>query len=695
KTLAEEAFYGCTGLKNLTIEEGLSEISASAFYGCSGLKRVRIPVSVTSIARKAFYNCGSLTDVYYFGSEEQWNAVSIESTNHTVTDAAKHFNAAPQEHVWDDGTVTTAPTCTDEGVLTIACVFCDARRTEPVEATGHSYGAWVKYNGTYHKRVCANDETHYEVEKHKWNAGKITKAATCTVAGVKTYTCTVCGQTKKVSVAATGHDWGAWTNYDAAQHHRVCGNDASHIEYEDHAWNAGVITKKPTCTAKGVRTYTCTVCGAKKTASVKAKGHKYGEWQKLDDTLHQKVCANDASHVITEEHTWDEGVVTKEPTTASLGVRTFTCAVCGGTKTESIPKLLAKLAPTAANTATGIKLTWKKDPNAKGYYVFRKTGTGNYVTLKKITSNATVTYEDTTVADGVAYTYGVRSYRGTEKGDYTAKKITRLAPITPTAENVVGGVKLTWPKVAGATGYYVFRKTGSGSYKTLETIKSAETVSYTDTTAQSGVVYTYGVRAYKSTTKGAYTPQSICCLGAVSPTLTNLAGGVSVKWTQIAGATGYEIYRKTGSGSLTLIKTINAGATVSFTDTAVKSSNGTVYTYAVKAFNASTAASYTEKKIDRVLTVAFTSLTNPLNGAMNVKWKQNEAASGYQIQYATNSDFSGAKTVTVKYSESVSKTIQGLTKGNTYYVRLRVYATVDEVNYYSTWNTAKTVQIVK
>ena len=77
----------------------------------------------------------------------------------------------------------------------------------------------------------------------------MTKEATCTEKGVKTYTCTVCKVTKTEDIAATGN----------------------------HTWNDGVETKKPTCTEKGEKTYTCTVCGATKTENIAATGHKWDD----------------------------------------------------------------------------------------------------------------------------------------------------------------------------------------------------------------------------------------------------------------------------------------------------------------------------------------------------------------------------------------------------------------------------------
>ncbi|MBQ6163275.1 MAG: fibronectin type III domain-containing protein [Clostridia bacterium] len=403
----------------------------------------------------------------------------------------------------------------------------------------------------------------------------------------------------------------------------------------------------------------------------------------------------DLMHGRHTEHTWDGGVVTTAATTTATGVKTYTCTVCGETKTEAIPKALAKIAVTAENVTTGIKLTWAQDANATGYYVYRKTASTSYKAIRKITSNTTLTYTDTSAEPGTKYTYCVKSYRGTERGTYTAKSITCLAPITPTLANGKTGMTLTWTKVAGADGYYVFRKTGSGSYTTLKKIVGADTLTYTDTTAVSGTKYTYAVRAYKSTTKGAYTAKSMTRLSAVKPTLTNIASGIYVKWTKVTGATGYYVYRKAGSGSYSLVKKITDTATVTFTDTAVKDKNGVKYTYIVKAYKGTTKSAYTAKATYRLTGVAISSVTNSAAGSMTVKWAQNAKATGYQIQYATNSKFTSAKTVTVSGASTLSKTIASLTKGSTYYVRVRAYKTVSSVKYYSAWSSAKSVKIVK
>ncbi len=124
------------------------------------------------------------------------------------------------------------------------------------------------------------------VHNHKWNSGKVTKAATCTAFGIKTYTCTVCGETKLEALKAKGHttvtDKAIAATCTSAgktegSHCSVCNKvlvEPKEVATNGHKWDTGKVTKKATPTATGVKTYTCTVCGAKKTQTI-AKCAKY------------------------------------------------------------------------------------------------------------------------------------------------------------------------------------------------------------------------------------------------------------------------------------------------------------------------------------------------------------------------------------------------------------------------------------
>ena len=108
----------------------------------------------------------------------------------------------------------------------------------------------------------------------------------------------------------------------------------------DHTWNKGEVTLDPTHTTTGIQTYYCTVenCDAIKTEAVpKLEGHLYGDWYRLDDQQHQRMCV--CGDTITLDHNWDAGTVTDNPTYTTPGIMTYTCGVCEATNTEEIPVL--------------------------------------------------------------------------------------------------------------------------------------------------------------------------------------------------------------------------------------------------------------------------------------------------------------------------------------------------------------------
>ncbi|MCR5795632.1 MAG: fibronectin type III domain-containing protein, partial [Solobacterium sp.] len=158
------------------------------------------------------------------------------------------------------------------------------------------------------------------------------------------------------------------------------------------------------------------------------------------------------------------------------------------------------------------------------------------------------------------------------------------------------------------------------------------------------------------------------------------------------GAKGYKIYRNG-----TLAKTIKDASVLSWGDTKA-TSNGTKYTYKIVAYAAAGDSKvYKEITIYRLSQPKIPSLTNSAAGKMTVKWGKNGKATGCQIQYSTSSKFTASttKTVTIKSNTTVSKVIGSLTKGRTYYVRVRSYKTVSSVNYYSMWSAASKLKLTK
>lgn len=90
-SIATEVFWRCEGLESVTLPEGITVIGNNVFRKCSSLKNIRIPSAVTTIDDQAFYGCEELADVYYAGSESQWQAITVNSGNEPLTNAKLHF----------------------------------------------------------------------------------------------------------------------------------------------------------------------------------------------------------------------------------------------------------------------------------------------------------------------------------------------------------------------------------------------------------------------------------------------------------------------------------------------------------------------------------------------------------------------------------------------------------------------------
>ena len=199
------------------------------------------------------YGNGSVYDV----SED-----SLIQPYASCTLVAQWDDATPEHsHSYDDGVVTTEPTCTQPGVKTFTCSGCNGTYTEEVAALGHSYTDTVISPTTeaegYTEHVCSRCGDTYRdsyVEKlqtehtHSFDDGVVTIEPTCTQPGVKTFTCVRGDDSYTEEVAALGHSYGD-----------------------------GVVTTEPTCTQPGVKTFTCVRGDDSYTEEIPAKGHEYTE----------------------------------------------------------------------------------------------------------------------------------------------------------------------------------------------------------------------------------------------------------------------------------------------------------------------------------------------------------------------------------------------------------------------------------
>ena len=320
---------------------------------------------------------------------------------------------AAKGHSWDNGTVTKAATYTETGIKTFKCKDCGETRTEEIPSLDKTYHILQVVAPT-----CTSEGyTIYECNEvpgltykgdftdktpHTYDEGVVTKEATIYEKGVKTFTCSACGDTYTEDIPMVEKTWHkgdtvAPTCTEQGYTVYICDQDATLTENRDfvdaldHDWGEGVVTKAATCTEDGEKTFTCSRDGATKTEVIPAVGHKWDNGtvttpatceasgvktykclndgctetkteeiaalgHNYDDGVVTKAatctedgvktftCQNDKSHTYTEVipatgHDYDDGVVTTKPTYTENGVKTFTCHNCGDTYTESIPAL--------------------------------------------------------------------------------------------------------------------------------------------------------------------------------------------------------------------------------------------------------------------------------------------------------------------------------------------------------------------
>ena len=268
-------------------------------------------------------------------------------------------------HVWDDGTVTVPATHTSEGSIHYTCTICGAGRDEAIPASAdhvfdqevvddkylaspatcsnaatyfkscicgekgsetfpygnpapHTYSDQWSFNETDHWRAatCGHNGETTDFGPHKWDDGKIIKDAGHNVNGEKLYTCTTCGTTKTETIAGQPH------------------------EYNQMVISDQYLASPATCTSPATYYFAC-VCGEKGSEVFsygEAKGHTYSDrWSSNElQHWHAATCEHTGEKADAADHVWNPGQITTQPTATSKGVMTYTCSICGATKTEDV-----------------------------------------------------------------------------------------------------------------------------------------------------------------------------------------------------------------------------------------------------------------------------------------------------------------------------------------------------------------------
>ena len=542
----------------------------------------------------------------------------------------------------------------------------------------------VKIYPTYNPSVAKTYKLTCGCTSHTYGSAVVTKQPTCTSEGTKTKICTQCGATVTETIAKLSHSYTTTVvaptcTTDGYTLHKcsVCG-----ASYKDnttkatgHSYGNSVVTKQPTCTSEGTAIKTCTKCNATVTETIPKTSHKYADTVVTPTcttdgyTLHKcSVCGASYKDNTTKAtgHSYGNSVVTKQPTCTSEGTAIKTCTKCNATVTEKLP---AK--GHTAVTDKGCPATCTTAGKTDGSHC----SVCNTVIKVQTVINATGHKSSGWITDKAA-SIGVKGSK--HKECTVCKKVLETAEIP-----ALSRISISKASVTLSTSTYAYDGKAKTPFVTVKvggkTLKKDTdyTVSYSNNTK-------VGTATVKITGKGNYT-------GSVSKTY-------SIK-NNFKKATVSGISTKAFTG-----KNITQSITVKYNGKTLK--NGTDYT--VSYSNNKKIGTATVKiagKGSYTGTVTKTFKINPAkqeiqkltakSKAFFVDWAQKGSATGYEIQYATNSKFTRAKKVTITNNKTDKTTVSKLSGKKKYYVRVRSYTTVKGTKYYGAWSASKSVTTKK
>ena len=477
----------------------------------------------------------------------------------------------------------------------------------------------------------------------------------------------------------------------------------------EHTYTS-VVTKQPTCTATGVRTYTCTTCGAKKTETINKLAHSYKQYvtpatTSADGSITKKCTAcgyspsnskiykiasvSLSSTVFTYSGNNILPSVTVKDSKNNKLVKGKDYKVIYPTNSVNVGRYSVKIqfignysgtvnkyfdiVPTITsltNTTGGIELSWNKVDGAYGYRIYQKTSNS----WKRIKDTTATSFTDSAVSANQTKTYTIRCIDKNGKtvsGFYSkgwSKKYTPAAPTISKLDNTSGGIKLTWNKIAGVYGYRLYYKPASGGWKRF---KDTTATSFTDSGVVPNKTETYTIRCIDKngkTVSGFYSKGWSKKYTPVDPTISkldNTSSGIKLSWNKVTGVYGYRLYQKTSNGW----KRIKDTTATSFTDSAVSANQTKTYTIRCIDKNGKTVSGFNSKGWSKKYTAAtpkITKLTNRSKG-VSVTWNKIAGAYGYRLYRK----YDGGSWTKVKDTTSTSFTDSGAKKGKkvTYTVR--------------------------
>ena len=542
----------------------------------------------------------------------------------------------------------------------------------------------VKIYPTYNPSVAKTYKLTCGCTSHTYGSAVVTKQPTCTSEGTKTKTCIKCNATVTETIPKTSHKYADTVvaptcTTDGYTLHKcsVCGASYkdSTTKATGHSYGNSVVTKQPTCTSEGTKTKTCTKCNATITETIPKTSHKYADTVVAPTctvdgyTLHKcSVCGTSYKDSTTKAtgHSYGNSVVTKQPTCTAEGTAIKTCTKCNATVTEKLP---AK--GHTAVTDKGYPATCTTAGKTDGSHC----SVCNTVIKVQTVINATGHKSSGWIVDKAA-SIGVK---GSKHRECTiCKKVLETAEIP-----ALSRISISKASVTLSTSTYAY----DGKAK-----KPGVTVKLNGKTLKNGTDYTV---SYSNNIK----------VGTAKVTITgkgNYTGSVSKTYSiknNFKKATVSGISTKAFTG-----KNITQSITVKYNGKTLK--KGTDYT--VSYSNNKKIGTATVKiagKGSYTGTITKTFKINPAkqeiqkltakSKAFFVDWAQKGSATGYEIQYATNSKFTSAKKVTITNNKTDKTTVSKLSGKKKYYVRVRSYTTVKGTKYYGAWSASKSVTTKK
>ena len=356
------------GLTAVTLPDGLQSLGRGAFDSCTSLTNTTLPAAITAVPGKCFADCTKLLTADYKGEVTAIGDLAFESCKSLVTApipatvtelGASAFNGCV---ALTDVTLPAGVTAIPDGCFQGCTALADMKLPGTVTRVGHNaftgctalgdvrcYGAppTVEPAGAAeHSFEPAIVTIHYNPDPvYGWTFDADGKWQGYTVSGKGACLHTGYGTTENTVPATCG---------EAGRVDTICSNCGEVISTKEipatgeHTWDNGTVTTEPTENEPGVRTFTCAVCGATKTAPIPATGtHDYQFTRTVAPTCTAggydlytcSGCGATEKRPATGAHThkWDAGKVTTAPTATTPGVRTYTCTICGQTKEEVIP----------------------------------------------------------------------------------------------------------------------------------------------------------------------------------------------------------------------------------------------------------------------------------------------------------------------------------------------------------------------